>query len=52
MMPLTSLDQYYSSWRRLIEARARFIRPGHGSAFPIQDLERDLDANPRGRLIA
>ena len=49
---LTDLDQYYASWRRLIAAGARLIHPGHGSAFPIQNLERDLDANHRGRLIA
>jgi glyoxylase-like metal-dependent hydrolase (beta-lactamase superfamily II) len=49
---LTDLDQYYASWRRLIEAGARFIHPGHGGAFPIQDLKRDLDANPKSSLIA
>ena len=49
---LTDLDQYYASWRRLIEAGARFIHPAHGDAFPIQALERDLDANHRSRLIA
>jgi glyoxylase-like metal-dependent hydrolase (beta-lactamase superfamily II) len=49
---LTDLDQYYASWRRLIEAGARLIHPGHGNAFPIQELERDLDANRRSSLVA
>lgn len=37
----------YASWRRLLEAGAKRIYPGHGAPFLAADLETELDRNGR-----
>ena len=37
---IENLDDYQQSWDKMINSKARFIYPGHGKPFPIQDLVR------------
>jgi len=48
---ITDLDEYYASWRRLIDARVETVHPAHGRPFPIALLERDLHRNSSQDLV-
>lgn len=48
---VTDLDEYYASWRRLIDAGARRIHPAHGAPFTVEHLVRDLGANRKADLV-
>ena len=45
------LDQYYESWRKLMEAGAKRILPAHGRAFSVERLTRNMGKNKADNMV-
>lgn len=48
---IADLDQYYSSWRRIIAMGARRIYPAHGKPFPVAQLEKNIGKNNKRSMV-
>jgi len=45
------LDQYYDSWRLLLDRGAKRILPAHGKPFPSDRLRRDMGRHRREDIV-
>lgn len=48
---ICDMDQYYKSWRKIIEEGAKTIYPAHGKPFSVDRLKANIDKNKAENLV-
>ena len=45
VIALDDIDEYYRSWQKMIDCKARRIFPAHGKSFPVEKLRINMGKN-------
>lgn len=48
---ICNMDEYYKSWRKIIENGAKRIFPAHGKPFPIKKLIKNVGKNKAENIV-
>ncbi len=48
---ITDLEQYYQSWKRLINENVKMIYPAHGKSFDIDKLKSNIYKNKKENMV-
>jgi len=51
VISVDDLDQYYTSWHKLISSGARHIFPSHGRPFSVEALKRNLGKHKKENMV-
>ena len=51
VISVDDLDQYYTSWQKLISSGARHIFPSHGKPFSVEALKRNLGKHKKKDMV-
>ena len=47
---LEDIEEYYRTWRKMINAGAKRIHPAHGGSFGVSKLDKNINANRKSNM--